>query len=271
MHESDFTAFVESFDDLYHNAQCGYLSWKVTGEIVRVNNTFCSWLGYSEDQLVGRKKITDFFPVSGRIYYETHFAPLLFIQGSAFEIQLDLLTSTGEKLPVLINAVLKETSENPSRQFIRATLFDIRQRKRYEHELMLEKRRAEDATEKLKQMNTELEQFAQLFSHDIRSPLSGIYSLSELLLLDLDKSLSPKIKKSLTLIHNSSKQLNRYIEGLLNFYKSEQVYCVQLSSILFNEFITIFFNSSISISVAFIAFKHSNSVFSILESIITNT
>ena len=66
--------------DLYENAPCGYLSLGPDGKIVRVNATLCSWLGRTSDELIG-KRLRDLLNVVGSIFYETHFAPLLRMQG----------------------------------------------------------------------------------------------------------------------------------------------------------------------------------------------
>jgi hypothetical protein len=45
--------------------------------------------------------------VGGRIYHETHLAPLLRMQGSVREIAVDLVRPDGSKLPALVNSVLR--------------------------------------------------------------------------------------------------------------------------------------------------------------------
>ena len=71
----------DSAEDLYENAPCGYLSTLLDGQIARVNATLLRWLGYTRDDLVGRRSFADLLTVGGRIYHETHFAPLLSMQG----------------------------------------------------------------------------------------------------------------------------------------------------------------------------------------------
>ena len=54
--------------------------------------------------LVGRR-FQDLLNIAGKIYYETHFAPLLRMQGFFNEVALDLVAADGRPLPVLVNAV----------------------------------------------------------------------------------------------------------------------------------------------------------------------
>jgi phosphoserine phosphatase RsbU/P len=100
----------EDLQDLYDNAPCGYLSLRTDGRIVKANLTFCRWTGYEQDELTGRK-LHDFLNIAGRIFYETHFAPLLRMQGFFNEVALDLVKKDGERFPVLVNATERRDAE----------------------------------------------------------------------------------------------------------------------------------------------------------------
>ena len=95
----------DSTEDLYENAPCGYLSTFPDGQIARVNATLLSWLGYTRGELVGRRYFSDLLTVGGRLYHETHFAPLLAMQGEIGGVALELQAADGTRLPVLVNSV----------------------------------------------------------------------------------------------------------------------------------------------------------------------
>ena len=42
-------------DPLYEDAACGLLLTQADGTILRVNRTFCTWLGRPRDDLVGQR------------------------------------------------------------------------------------------------------------------------------------------------------------------------------------------------------------------------
>ena len=63
------------FEDLFENAPCGYLALSSDGRIARVNQTLCAWTGFACDDFAG-KRMHQFLNMAGRIYYETHIAPL---------------------------------------------------------------------------------------------------------------------------------------------------------------------------------------------------
>src|SRR5215207_5305689 len=136
---------TEDLEDLYENAPCGYLSMQPDGRIVKVNATLAAWTGYPADQIVG-KRLLDLLNVAGRIFYETHFAPLLRMQGFFNEIALDFITADGRRLPVLANALERRDAEGRV-LFIRLTIFKATQRRRYERDLV-DARAAAEATAK---------------------------------------------------------------------------------------------------------------------------
>ena len=120
--------------DLYENAPCGYLSTTPDGTIVKVNRTMCLWTGRTAEDLVGAR-FPDLLSIGGRIFHETHYAPLLRMQGAVREIAVDVVRVDGSALPCLLNAVeLRDDDGNPL--LVRATLFDATARRRYESELL---------------------------------------------------------------------------------------------------------------------------------------
>jgi PAS domain S-box-containing protein len=120
--------------DLYENAPCGYLSTLPDGTIVKVNRTFCSWTGRPAEEVLG-VRFQDLLSVGGRVFHETHLAPLLRMQGAVREIALDVLRVDGSVLPCLLNAVeVRDDAGTPV--LLRATLFEATARRRYERELL---------------------------------------------------------------------------------------------------------------------------------------
>ena len=140
-----FSALLEdNAEDLYENAPCGYLSTLMDGRIAKVNSTLLTWLGYRREDLVGRRRFADLLTVGGRLYHETHFAPLLSLQGEIGGIALELRAADGSRLPVLVTSTVK-SGEDGRPLLIRTTLFDARDRRAYESELLRSRQEAEEA------------------------------------------------------------------------------------------------------------------------------
>jgi sigma-B regulation protein RsbU (phosphoserine phosphatase) len=230
---SELDHIEEDLEDLYENAPCGYLSLRMDGRIAKANQTFCRWTGYVPDELVG-KGMHDFLNIAGRIFYETHFAPLLRLQGFFNEVALDLLRKDGENFPVLINAAeRKDPGGRPL--FIRLTVFNATDRRRYERGLLkardelktlaatLEKRVA-DATADLLRSNTALtsqredaelrEQFIAVLGHDLRNPLASIAAGAQL----IQKSkLDERAEAVVIMMQKSIMRMASLIDNVLDF------------------------------------------------------
>ena len=146
---------AEDLEDLFEHAPCGYLSLEPNGRILRANTTFASWVGYGSEEFKGRSFL-DLLNVAGRIYYETHFAPLLRMQGHFNEVALEIVTRSKERLPVLVNAA-ERRDERGGLRFIRITVFNAVDRRRYEQELLEAQRKATAASDALRELNARLE------------------------------------------------------------------------------------------------------------------
>jgi PAS domain S-box-containing protein len=158
----DLKAMADSqlpgFDDetLYEDAPCGYLATRPDGTIVRANRTFLRWTGFSAEELCGTR-FQDKLTLAGRIYHETHFAPLLRMQGSISEVALDFLCKSGDRLPTLVNTVQRTDSGGVPVVNL-TTVFDARDRRRYEQDLLAARDSARRAADELQRLNSELDQ-----------------------------------------------------------------------------------------------------------------
>jgi sigma-B regulation protein RsbU (phosphoserine phosphatase) len=127
---------------LYQHAPFGYISTTPSGLIVKVNDTFLDWTGYCRGDLVGRMAFIDLLTGGGRLYHETHYAPMLRLQQRVRELALDIVGADGGRLPTLVNAVLElDDEERPL--VVHVALLDATERREYERELLRAKERAE--------------------------------------------------------------------------------------------------------------------------------
>ncbi|WP_077800842.1 PP2C family protein-serine/threonine phosphatase [Streptomyces sp. JHA26] len=143
--DAEFIALLEdSAEELYESAPCGYLSTLLDGTIAKINSTLLDWLGLEREAVVGHKRFADLLTVGGKLYHETHFAPLLRMQGTLKGIALELKTADGGRLPTLVSSALKYSSEGEP-LLIRTTVFDASDRRAYEQELLHRRQEAERA------------------------------------------------------------------------------------------------------------------------------
>ena len=138
----------ETADELFENAPCGYLVTHLDGTILRVNRTFESWTGLPREQLLAGTRLQDLLSVGGQIYYETHYAPLLRMQGSVRAVAVEIVRGDGSRLPALVNSSVSE-DEAGRPQVVRTAVFDATDRRQYEEELLTARRREHEVAQHL--------------------------------------------------------------------------------------------------------------------------
>ena len=129
-------------DELYDNAPCGNLATLPDGTIVKINSTLLGWLGHTRAEVVGRRRFRDLLTVGGQVFHETHLAPLLRMSGEINGIALELRAADGTRLPVLVTATVRNGTDGEPLMH-RMTIFDARERRAYEQELLRSRQDAE--------------------------------------------------------------------------------------------------------------------------------
>lgn len=123
----------EQIRDLYNNAPCGYHSLDENGVFVRINDTELNWLGYARDELIGKRRLTDFLSAkSARQFYRTF--PLLKQRGWMRDLELTLVRRDGSNVPVLVSATTIRDSKGGF-VMTRTTLYDLSERKQSEERI----------------------------------------------------------------------------------------------------------------------------------------
>lgn len=217
-----------STGDPYDRAPCGLLTTAANGTIRRANRTLCALLDYTADELVGRR-LQDLLTVGGRIFHQTHWMPLLQLQGSVAEVQLEVVHRDGRAIPVIVNAVQYVDGAEAHHE---VALFVATDRRRYERELLQARRRAEEllaserdaqralaealrAQEREAQQRAVLaEQLVGIVSHDLRTPLSAVVLGADLLGMS---GVSAAQARTVERIVSAAGRANRLIADLLDF------------------------------------------------------
>jgi signal transduction histidine kinase len=128
------------------------------------------------------------------------------LNGTLEEINFDFIKKDGTKLPILINSV-EIKDKKGFHLFTQSVIFDISQRKKYEKELLIAKRKSnelsdelvssnkelkssselnsrqktqlEEFNKRLQNKNRQLSSFAHIASHNLRAPVSNLILLQE--------------------------------------------------------------------------------------------
>lgn len=216
---------------LFEEAPCGLVVTKEDGTILRANLTFSHWIGFSQPELCG-KRFQELLTMGGRIFHQTHWAPLMQMQGSVAEVKLDLVHRDKRTVTMLLNGVRRE---HASGSFYELALFGTTDRDKYERELVKARKVAEDllrektATETaLQNAQDELksayeiaqrrasfaEQMVAIVSHDLKNPLTAIKMASDILARG---ERTAKETRMLGHISQSADRAERMIADLLDF------------------------------------------------------
>lgn len=150
-HADPASLFADSVEELYENAPCGYLSTSMDGTIAKVNATLLGWLGRERGEVVDRCRFTDLLTAGGRIYHETHIAPTLRMHGELGGIALELVRADGARMPVLVSSTVK-TGPDGTALLVRTTVFDARDRRAYEQELVRARQEAERERDRVQRL-----------------------------------------------------------------------------------------------------------------------
>jgi signal transduction histidine kinase len=87
-------------------------------------------------------------------------------------------------------------------------------------ELRKTKTQLENALKDIEQINRELESFAYIAAHDLKSPLNNISSLANIILDSYGEKMNEEGQNFISLIVQSSDKLKKIIDGLLEYSKS---------------------------------------------------
>ncbi|WP_461169548.1 ATP-binding protein [Arthrobacter sp. Z1-15] len=131
------------YEALFHDAPAGYLISGADGTILEANRTLLSWLGMSRRELVGTSFLK-LLPIGDRILYATHAAPQMGVAGAFAELAVDLIKADGARMPALLSAS-RVPAENGGPALDRVIVFNARERRLYEQELVNTLRKTEEA------------------------------------------------------------------------------------------------------------------------------
>jgi signal transduction histidine kinase len=200
--------------DLFSVAPCGLVVTTKEAEIVRANPEFLKWVG--RRGAVGQT-LQGTFSIGSRIFYETHVAPLVRLQGQVEEAAVDLLREDGGKLPTLLNIRMEGDQQI-------VVVFPATERRRYEAELLSAERQARQSALQLSRAQVAAEAanaakslFLANMCHELRTPMNGVLGFAALL---RDTQLTEVQREYMDTIQDSGEALLRIINDLLDLAKA---------------------------------------------------
>ena len=226
---------TDANQDLLDAAPCGIFSFTEEG-VITMANAYChKVLEYENEELIGTN-IAALLTISGRIFYQTHFYPLVKMHHHFEEFFLNLQSKSQKDIPVAMNAVLNETDDGT---VILCSFIPVFNRRKYEDEILVAKRVAEEAMQQnaalenikrelevqqialdkqislLKFQNKEILQLSDIITHDLQEPVRKLMLFSNELLND-NADIDLK-RHSLTVIQRSSLKIKTLLQNLQSY------------------------------------------------------
>jgi PAS domain S-box-containing protein len=238
-----------NYKKLYNTFPSGYFCAVPDGTIVDCNKKFLELTSYTKEEVIGKKKFTDFLSLGEKIYFENVFTTVLKLRGTIEEINFNFIKKEGTKLPVLVNSVeIKDAAG--LHLFTQSAIFNISQRKKYEQELLIAKRNANTLSDELlavnnelrsraelilkqklqleefnlhlKNKNRQLSSFAHIASHNLRAPVSNLLALKDFYKESTDlEDKSTLFSKVEIVIENLNETLNDLIDSVKIQYNKD--------------------------------------------------
>ena len=231
------------------NAPCGYLTFNDQGKIVEVNQTLCKMSGYTKDELLDQK-FEILLNMPGKIFFQTHFFPMLKMQLRADEIFLDIIGKDSGIIPVVTNSVRNEHSDPVMNSCV---FLAVHNRRKFEDELIAAKRLSEESLfqnkeliklraeadmhareldrkiQKLQAVNEEMLQFSNFINHDMQECIRKIITFTKLAQKEDPTDYLPKIASSAGRL----KSINHFLSTFLTLgYNADRNSRVDLNACL---------------------------------------
>ncbi len=173
---------------------CACLLFDDEGTIEYVNSFLCEAVGYEAEELI-QQKLDRILTISSRLFYQTHFFPLLRLNGKVSEIFMTLRSRTGESVPVMINGTRDTSGDNAinlcicitvwerqkyeseilkSKKVLQKTLEDNAELNRLKHDQEFQQQKLDRQISQLIQRSQEYVQLNKVLSHDLQEPIRKI-------------------------------------------------------------------------------------------------
>lgn len=160
---------LEEVEDLYNHSPCGYYCLDEKGIFVRINDTMLKWLGYSREEIVGKKNFMEVITPEGVKTFLENF-PEFKKNGWIKDLEFEFVRKNSTLFSALISATAVMDSKG-NYMMSRSSCHDITEHKKMKDELHIINTKLEsmviERTNQLQDMNAELEESNALLEKEI--------------------------------------------------------------------------------------------------------
>lgn len=211
----DLTRLKYSYRDLYQNAPVMYFSLDREGRLVTFNEMLIDTLGYARTELQDRDYTFLLAPEAATSYV----AIAESMPRTEGERETQWRKKDGSIIDVWLHTV---PVYDEAGEFVRyrSAALDLTEKTRLANELRSRGDELEATNQRLRTINTELEAFTHVVSHDLKEPLRTLQAYSHILAEEHGSQLGPDGFQYVNHLIRASRRLGQLIDELLNLSRA---------------------------------------------------
>ncbi len=220
--EEALRASERKYRHLYHHTPVMMHSIDPVGRLVSVSELWLKTLGYTWDEVIGRKSI-EFLTAASRRYAEEVVLPEYFRTGVCKDVPYQFVRKDGTVIDTLLSAIADCDAEGQIMRSL-AVIIDVTDLKRAEterREAFVREQAAHAEAESAREIDRLRRQFVDAVTHELRTPLTTILGYAEFLEEEAAGTLTPAQVKFLFQIRKASRQLAALVDDLLDVASME--------------------------------------------------
>lgn len=196
------------------SSPAGFAILNAAGFIVEVNDSLAEWLGGNKDLMLGRR-LYEFVIESDKTFAREEIERLKDNEIGTIRNECQFQHHNGHALWGVVNISPVKDIDGQV-QFMVCQIMDINETKK----LMF---LSEERNLELEKSNKELDQFAYIASHDLKSPLNAISKLSSWIEEDSYSIIPDSSKKYFDMLRGRVSRMNKLLEDLLEYSRVGRV------------------------------------------------
>lgn len=216
--DRDLARLKLSYQELYHNAPVMYFSINADGKLVTFNDTLLRTLGYERAELHGHSYTELLAPAL--LKNQVNIAQSM----PSHEGELETLwrKRDGTLIHVWLHTVPVYDDQGRFARY-RSAALDLTEKSRLANELRARGDELERTNQRLRLINTELEDFTHVVSHDLKEPLRTLQAYSHILAEEHAAELGPDGFQYINHLIRASRRLGALIDELLNLSQAGRI------------------------------------------------
>ncbi len=204
-----FKESEEQYRAFYHKTPAMLHSIDKQGKLLSVSQYWLEKMGYQLQEVIGTN-ISAYLTEESQVIAKEDTIPRLIQEGNVKEVAYQFVKKNGEIIDIELSAIAKYNSDGEFESSW-STLYDVTDRKKTEHDLILAKEEAVRATRAKSY-------FLATMSHEIRTPMNGVLGTTQLL---SKTQLNADQQKYVHALLTSGQQLLCTINDILDYSKLE--------------------------------------------------